>query len=111
MQGAETMYRYPNCPDACPDSGVYTLVFEHCANKCIQGSVYAATAFTKTALNKNNPECDENEYASVTLAPVQAPVECTGCWTGTSGVCMSTVSTQCYDLNSNGDCPTGSSPC
>ena len=29
VQGAETMYRYPNCPDACPDSGVYTLVFEH----------------------------------------------------------------------------------
>lgn len=37
-------------------------------------------------------------------------VNCTGCWPGTSGQCMSHASSVCY-AQSNGMCPQGSSPC
>ena len=82
---ATNIIRYPGCPALCPDQGIYSSTYIHCANVCgIGKTINQVGGFTSTTLPANDPKC---EAITPTPSPVAAPAktspECT--MTGLSG--------------------------
>ena len=82
---ATNIIRYPNCPALCPDQGIYSSTYIHCANVCgIGKTINQVGGFTSTTLPANDPKC---EAITPTPSPVAAAAttspECT--MTGLSG--------------------------
>ena len=64
--------RYPNCPALCPDQGIYSSTYIHCANVCgIGKTINQVGGFTSTTLPANDPKC---EAITPTPSPVAGPV-------------------------------------
>jgi hypothetical protein len=82
---ATNIIRYPGCPALCPDQGIYSSTYIHCANVCgIGKTINQVGGFTSTTLPANDPKC---EAITPTPSPVAAAAttspECT--MTGLSG--------------------------